>query len=421
MKRIGKLAVCVLILLAVFLFGGYNWLQFSNSVELRSPEKIFSFLVKEIPSEFKEGDPLTGNTTIDVGEPDPTDTDITIVTGSDPGLPEITNSNNNSNNNPDSSLPNETLESKGINIEFTRILKISVGDSTLDLTSSTSADIVKWLAINHSNNLSLTDENGDEITGISTDSGIIFGKNDETEPTSTIEATEPTDETEPTELTEVTASPSVNTALYGDVTLTYSNTLEDKAHLEVLIADIEVVDKLPNIDNYDRDTFEKPVKSYLLGGIKVNRNNYAWMSSPFFNQKDFTYTCPYTGKVITDLDDKKQDNDFGNLDYDHIVPLKSAYLRGASEWSKEKQNEYAYDQWVAVDVLASANRSKGDKGPLEYLPTTNVEDYCYSWLLICSKYDLVMTQAEIDLCKSYIETALQSGEPVTHLGGSYSG
>lgn len=420
MKRIGKLAVCALILLAVFLFGGYNWLQFSNSIELRSPEKVFNFLTKEIPSEFKEGDPLTGNTTIDVGKPDPTDTDITIVTGSDPGLPEITNSNNNSNNNPDSSLPNETLESKGINIEFTRILKISVGDSTLDLTSSTSADIVKWLAINHNNNISLTDENGDEITGISTDTGIIFGKNDETEPTSTIEATEPTNETEPTESTEATASPSVNTALYGDVTLTYSNTLEDKAHLEVLIADIEVVDELPNIDNYDRDTFEKPVKSYLLGGIKCNRNDYAWMSSPWYNSKDITYTCPYTGKVIENTDGPNK-IDFDPLDYDHICPLKSAYLRGASEWSKEKQNEYAYDQWVGVDVLNSANRSKGDKGPLEYLPDINVEDYCYSWLLICSKYDLVMTQEEIDLCKSYIESALQSGEPVTHLGGSYSG
>lgn len=419
MKRIGKLAVCALILLAVFLFGGYNWLQFSSSVELRSPEKVFNFLTKEIPSEFKEGDPLTGNTTIDVGKPDPTDTDITIVTGSDPGLPEITNTNNNSNN-PDSSLPNETLESKGINIEFTRILKISVGDSTLDLTSSTSADIVKWLAINHNNNISLTDENGDEITGISTDTGIIFGKNDETEPTSTIEVTESTDEIEPAESTEVTASPSVNTALYGDVTLTYSNTLEDKAHLEVLIADIEVVDKLPNIDNYDRDTFEKPVKNYLLGGIKVNRNDYAWMSSPWYNSKDITYTCPYTGKVIENTDGPNK-IDFDPLDYDHIVALKSAYLRGASEWSKEKQNEYAYDQWVGVDVLNSANRSKGDKGPLEYLPTINIEDYCYSWLLICSKYDLVMTQEEIDLCKSYIETALLSGEPVTHLGGSYSG
>ena len=415
MKRIGKLAVCVLILLAVFLFGGYNWLQFSNSVELRSPEKIFSFLVKEIPSEFKEGDPLTGNSTIDVGEPDPTDTDITIVTGSDPGLPEITNSNNNSNNKPDSSLPNETLESKGINIEFTRILKISVGDSTLDLTSSTSADIVKWLAINHSNNLSLTDENGDEITGISTDSGIIFGKNDETEPTSTIEATEPTSETEPTESTEVTASPSVNTALYGDVTLTYSNTLEDKAHLEVLIADIEVVDELPEVDNYDRNTFEKPVKSYILGGIKLNRNNYAWMSSPFFNQKDFTYTCPYTGKVITDLDDKKQDNDFGNLDYDHIVSLHTVERSCPEWWTDKERNAYAYDQAVAVDVLNSANRSKSDKTPSEWLPEVNQEDFCYHYLLICSKYDLKMSKADVEVCRNIIIDALNRGEPVTAL------
>ena len=129
--------------------------------------------------------------------------------------------------------------------------------------------------------------------------------------------------------------------------------------------------------------------------------------------------CPYTGTIIQDMDDNKQDNDFGNLDYDHIVPLKSTYLRGAKDWTDEQKNEYAYDQWVGVDVLNSANRSKSDKGPCEYLPDINVEDYCYSWLMICSKYNLSMTQEEIDICVNNITIALENGEEVTFLGGSY--
>ena len=418
MKRIGKLAVVALILLAVMLFGGYNWLQFSHSVELRNPDAIFSFLKSEIPSELQANDPLYTGT---INGPDPSDTEMTIVTNTDPYFSttpgaslgnETLPSNTDSNEGP---FGSETLESKGLNIEYTRILKIGYGDKVLDLSSTTSAEFVKWLSLNYNNNISLFDDKGNEITGVSTKTGLTFANTEETD------TTEPsTENVKTTETTEEESTPSVNPALYGDVTLTYSDTLEDKAHLEVLIADIEVADNLASGSGYNRDDFEKPVKSYILGGIKLNRNNYSWMSSPFFDQKSFTFTCPYTGKVLDDVNDKKPGNgDFDDLDYDHIVPLKSAYIRGANEWTNEQRNAYAYDQWVAVDVLYSANRSKGDKGPLEYLPEKNVEDYCYSWLLICSKYDLKMTQEEIDLCRKYINTALQNGEPVTHLGGHY--
>ena len=39
----------------------------------------------------------------------------------------------------------------------------------------------------------------------------------------------------------------------------------------------------------------------------------------------------FTGKYFTDPKD---------LDIDHLVPLKNAYSSGASNWSKEKKNEY---------------------------------------------------------------------------------
>ena len=203
------------------------------------------------------------------------------------------------------------------------------------------------------------------------------------------------------------------------IELTYDNILLDKEHLTVLVDSINIIDELPEYDNYDRNDYEQPASSYIINESKYNRNDYAWKTSKWFNEDDFTYTCPYTGTVIHDLDDNKEDQDFGNLESDHIVPLHSTYLRGADKWSKKQKNEYAYNQWVGVDVLNSANRSKSDKGPCDYLPDINVEDYCYSWLMICSKYKLSMTQEEINICVKYINNALNKNEPVEFLGGNY--
>ena len=224
--------------------------------------------------------------------------------------------------------------------------------------------------------------------------------------------------------------------------------------IEKLSSSINVVKELPKYTDYDRNLFEKPVKSYTLDGKKinrndyawktskyfnsqnftytcpytgtiyfdnnkkVNRNDYAWKTSKYFNSQDFTYTCPYTGKIIHDLDDGKEDQDFSKLDYDHLVPVKSAYERGARDWPQDKKNQYAYDQFVGVDVTASANRSKSDKGPAQWLPTINKGSYCYSWLKICNKYNLSMTQEEIDICKNEIFKAIKNGETIEFMCGS---
>lgn len=52
------------------------------------------------------------------------------------------------------------------------------------------------------------------------------------------------------------------------------------------------------------------------------------------------------------------------------------------------------------------------------MPDINIADYCYSWLAICSKYELSMTQDEIDLCVDNITIALDNGEEVSLLGYS---
>jgi len=68
---------------------------------------------------------------------------------------------------------------------------------------------------------------------------------------------------------------------------------------------------------------------------------------------------PYTGKTFYNSRD---------LDVDHLVPLKWAWLHGADSWTAEKRRKFANDYSNLFAVEASANRQKGAKGPLEWLP-----------------------------------------------------
>lgn len=420
MRRLLRTGMVIIIMFLVLYIGGYSWDSFTRTLEVKDPSRVFATLVSRLP-DMSSGDatmPSFGDSdstefTFETEDPD-------LQIGSDTYPTEETNENG-------------LIPAGRIDISYTRILSVEINGQTIDLSTTTSVSFIKWLAANYSAGAEFiyTGEDGEVIDPNATiETEPLIPTPNVTETEDTTETSETIEEsTETTETTQVAPVPTVNSVLV-DVTdeVTYDDILQDSAHMYALVEDIEVVEDLPDYsalvesgewETYDRTTFENPVHNYILGGIRLNRNNYSWYTSPWFNQDDFTYTCPYTGTIIADIDDEDDDDDFGNLDYDHIVPLKSTYLRGAYAWTEEQRNEYAYDQWVGVDVLNSANRSKSDKGPLDYLPTENIEDYCYSWLLICSKYDLVMTEDEIALCEQYILEALSNGEPVEHLGGHY--
>ena len=94
----------------------------------------------------------------------------------------------------------------------------------------------------------------------------------------------------------------------------------------------------------------------------------------------------YTGKYFTNPSD---------LDIDHLVPLKNAYISGASNWSKKKKNRYynylKYDNHL-IAVSKSANRNKSDKSPVDWLPPHEEYqcEYVREWFKIKTAWGLTI-------------------------------
>ena len=99
---------------------------------------------------------------------------------------------------------------------------------------------------------------------------------------------------------------------------------------------------------------------------------------------------PYSGRIFTDP---------SLLDIDHVVPLKEAFLSGASAWSIEKKRRYAnelIDKNHLIAVSRSANRSKGAKDPARWLPSDSSyrREYVRIWTEIKKRWGLKMDTLE---------------------------
>ncbi|KAF4585928.1 bacterial-type extracellular deoxyribonuclease [Ophiocordyceps camponoti-floridani] len=101
------------------------------------------------------------------------------------------------------------------------------------------------------------------------------------------------------------------------------------------------------------------------------------------------WTSPYDGETVDDASE---------IDIDHLVPLKNAWISGASHWETSRRRTLANDLsspqlWA---VTAQANREKGDGSPDEWLPS--VEGfrcvYAESWVRVKDKYGLTVTREE---------------------------
>jgi len=101
---------------------------------------------------------------------------------------------------------------------------------------------------------------------------------------------------------------------------------------------------------------------------------------------------PYTGQTFTDPSD---------LDIDHFVPLAEAHRSGSSRWPPELRQQFANDlsfPGSLIAVSASANRSKGDRDPADWLPTDQAFqcDYVRAWVIAKGYWRLAMDNREIN-------------------------
>ena len=99
----------------------------------------------------------------------------------------------------------------------------------------------------------------------------------------------------------------------------------------------------------------------------------------------------------------------GDLDIDHMVPLKNAHNSGGWAWDTAKKEKYAnhlddHDHLIAV--TAGANRSKGAKGPEEWGPP-DLDYWCeysWDWTEIKARWGLTMTQIEAEIVMDMLHT-----------------
>ena len=87
------------------------------------------------------------------------------------------------------------------------------------------------------------------------------------------------------------------------------------------------------------------------------------------------------------------------LDIDHMVPLKEAWVSGASTWSSARRQAFANDLgWPRslLAVSASSNRSKGDKDPARWMPTNTAYwcTYLFDWIDVKYRWSLSVDSAE---------------------------
>jgi hypothetical protein len=111
---------------------------------------------------------------------------------------------------------------------------------------------------------------------------------------------------------------------------------------------------------------------------------------------------PYTGRQMT-----FRKAEAGKLQIDHIYPLARAWDLGAATWPEQRRVDFAND--VTDNLLAvdgSANASKSDQGPGEWLPVNKAYrcTYVRRYLHVANKYRLPITRDDQQSAKTIART-----------------
>ena len=108
--------------------------------------------------------------------------------------------------------------------------------------------------------------------------------------------------------------------------------------------------------------------------------------------------CKVTGQWFSIYDGVTTTNS-SSFDIDHMVPLKEAWDSGAWNWNTDQRKKFANDldeSFFLIAVTARSNRSKGERDPAEWMPTSVSYhcEYARFWVQIKRAWDLSVDPAE---------------------------
>lgn len=102
---------------------------------------------------------------------------------------------------------------------------------------------------------------------------------------------------------------------------------------------------------------------------------------------------PYTGQTITF---QRGQGTSELVQIDHVVPLAWAWRHGASTWTEDQREHFANDPLNLQAADGSANQSKSDKGPADWMPPNTAYRCTYTerFVEILSTYQLTVDPAD---------------------------
>ena len=109
-------------------------------------------------------------------------------------------------------------------------------------------------------------------------------------------------------------------------------------------------------------------------------------------------SCIFTGSWKSQYDGVTT-TDSSSFDVDHMIPLAEAWRSGAAGWTSKTRENFANDLDFAgslIAVTASSNRSKSDRDPAKWLPTSKSYrcTYVATWTAVKWRWKLSIDQAE---------------------------
>ncbi len=168
-----------------------------------------------------------------------------------------------------------------------------------------------------------------------------------------------------TTINSTTSAPAAPTLAPAEISADAAETLSQLEQLVVAEADDQ--------DSYQRDEFGQRWADIDRNGCD-QRNDALAAALENITTKPGTHDCvvltgtlhdPYTGLTIAF---QRGQGTSELVQVDHIVPLAWAWRQGADEWDETQREHFANDPINLQATDGSANQSKSDRGPANWMP-----------------------------------------------------